>query len=482
MGGFFQGVKPIATGSASAPGLPFAADPDSGIYYPAGGGFAASYNGLPVIVATGTAFTASIGASPVIAVTSTSFTTYVGTQAVFGATPSSVAIKAAADYPQLLLDADGIYSPISATHHNFKISGTDSSAVVGRGAGAALTTGNNNSFFGSSTARNITTGSHNCIFGSTAFYGGLNCNYNVVMGSNAAFNVNNEANISGNVFLGYQSGYSVRASASNNIFIGRQAGYQEGGAVSNKLYISNSSTTTPLIYGTFDAAGGNTGTLRFNASVMICAGSANLRELFTGVTPLDQVEYISNSRGGRLTTFNEASVNGVLISTLKTRGAANGAVTAVVQNDSLAQYAFWGTDGTNAIKGAYMIAGVSGVVAANVIPTFMAWGTMNNAGTTSERLRIDSEGNLLIQTVGMGFRVKEGADAKQGTAVLVAGAVVVNNTSITANSRIFLTGQVDGGTIGFPRVSARVAGTSFTITSSSALDTSTIAYEIFEPS
>ena len=88
--------------------------------------------------------------------------------------------------------------------------------------------------------------------------------------------------------------------------------------------------------------------------------------------------------------------------------------------------------------------------------------------------------DLEISVAGMGLRVKEGTNAKQGTAVLVAGALAVSNTSVTATSRIFLTSQVDGGTVGFLRVSARVAATSFTITSSSGTDTSTVAYEIFE--
>lgn len=92
-----------------------------------------------------------------------------------------------------------------------------------------------------------------------------------------------------------------------------------------------------------------------------------------------------------------------------------------------------------------------------------------------------SIGNIQVTAAGAGLRVKEGSNAKQGTAVLVAGSVVVSNTAVTATSRIFLTSQVDGGTPGFVRVSARTAATSFTITSSSATDTSTVAYEIFEP-
>lgn len=86
-----------------------------------------------------------------------------------------------------------------------------------------------------------------------------------------------------------------------------------------------------------------------------------------------------------------------------------------------------------------------------------------------------------VSTVGKGLRVKEGSNAKQGVVTLTAGAATVANTAVTANSRIMLTSQADGGTPGFVRVSSRVAGTSFTITSSSGADASSVAYQIFEP-
>jgi len=89
--------------------------------------------------------------------------------------------------------------------------------------------------------------------------------------------------------------------------------------------------------------------------------------------------------------------------------------------------------------------------------------------------------DLRLATLGKGLRVAEGTNAKQGTAVLIAGTVVVANTSVTASSRILLTSQVDGGAPGFLRVSARTAGTSFTILSSSGTDTSTVGYFILEP-
>lgn len=91
-----------------------------------------------------------------------------------------------------------------------------------------------------------------------------------------------------------------------------------------------------------------------------------------------------------------------------------------------------------------------------------------------------STGNFLISTLGKGLQVKTGTNSKLGTSVLVAGAVTVSNTSMTANSLIFITSQINGGTPGFLRITAKTVGTSFVITSSSSSDTSTVAWMIVE--
>lgn len=106
-------------------------------------------------------------------------------------------------------------------------------------------------------------------------------------------------------------------------------------------------------------------------------------------------------------------------------------------------------------------------------------GTASSARFTSIRLRDD--GDLGIQNIGSGLRVAEGSNAKMGAVALVLGTATVSTTAVSANSRIFLTHQDNGGVVGFVTVSARVAGTSFTITSSSALDTSTVAWIIVDP-
>lgn len=94
-------------------------------------------------------------------------------------------------------------------------------------------------------------------------------------------------------------------------------------------------------------------------------------------------------------------------------------------------------------------------------------------------------GNLVVSTIGKGLQIKEGTNAKMGvSAAMTAGSIVISTTAVTANSRIFLTPQTLG-TVLRPAavgVTARTAGTSFTITSSDATDTSTVAWMLVEPS
>lgn len=95
-----------------------------------------------------------------------------------------------------------------------------------------------------------------------------------------------------------------------------------------------------------------------------------------------------------------------------------------------------------------------------------------------------SGGSLDVITAGQGLKVNEGANGKQGTFTLSGAATtVVANTSVTANSRILMTTQTLGTVTAASTlcVSARTAGTSFTVTPSQSTDTSVVAFEIFEP-
>ncbi len=94
---------------------------------------------------------------------------------------------------------------------------------------------------------------------------------------------------------------------------------------------------------------------------------------------------------------------------------------------------------------------------------------------------VATAGSVTIATAGQGVDIAEGANARMGIAILIAGTLTVATTAVTANSRIFLTSQVDGGTPGFLRISGRNAAVDFTITSGDGADTSTVAWLIMEP-
>ncbi len=90
--------------------------------------------------------------------------------------------------------------------------------------------------------------------------------------------------------------------------------------------------------------------------------------------------------------------------------------------------------------------------------------------------------NLAIATAGKGLVIKGGANSRIGTATLVAGTVTISNTTITANTRIFVTVQSLGTvtTMKAVGVTAKVNGTSFTITSADNTDTSVVAWQLIE--
>jgi len=90
-------------------------------------------------------------------------------------------------------------------------------------------------------------------------------------------------------------------------------------------------------------------------------------------------------------------------------------------------------------------------------------------------------GSIALPFVGSGIEIKEGANATSGLATLTAGSVVVSNTKVTVKSRIQLT--TNGGNltnVGTVYISARTAGTSFTISSLNLSDTSDVAWFIVE--
>ncbi len=268
---------------------------------------------------------------------------------------------------------------------------------------------------------------------------------------------------------------------------------------------SVSSTANSLAANTTVVASNSTGTRAYNGGVSVGANLA-----VTGTSTLTG----NTSVGGTLTSTGNATLNGTLtaagVTTLnaattintatspafKVTGTATGqqlmvasgndatsyGLRSLVTADAFDRYAMtvdggmaWGS-GAAARDTTLTRSGVNALST----PGFFAMGSGQSGGAFA--VFGNNAAALNIGSAGGGITVKEGTNARSGLATLVAGAVTVNNTSVTANTRIQLTPQAPGGTPGWVRVSARTAGTSFTITSSSGTDTSTVAWFLIEPS
>jgi hypothetical protein len=84
----------------------------------------------------------------------------------------------------------------------------------------------------------------------------------------------------------------------------------------------------------------------------------------------------------------------------KSRGVTGGSNVIVQNGDGLGQIDFYGANGTNWTRGAYIIAQVSGTPgASNDMPTDLIFATTpDGSGSSSERLRITSQGRVGIGT------------------------------------------------------------------------------------
>jgi hypothetical protein len=94
---------------------------------------------------------------------------------------------------------------------------------------------------------------------------------------------------------------------------------------------------------------------------------------------------------------------------------------------------------------------------------------------------IASNGNLQSTTAGKGLVLAEGANARMGTATLIGGTIAVANTSVTANTRVYICRTSAGGIPGAlgSLIVTKTAGVGFTINAISPADgTSAVATDV----
>lgn len=135
-------------------------------------------------------------------------------------------------------------------------------------------------------------------------------------------------------------------------------------------------------------------------------------------------------------------------------------------------------NGTTTLRDAFVAQG-TGVISlnpTNVAQPVVIGGSASSA--TGASLEVNGGIYSLSGTVtAQKLAIAAGTNKAIDVAALSGGTVTVNNTSVTASSRIFVTGQ-SCSNCGAYYVTSIVAGTSFVINSTNASDASTVAYWI----
>jgi hypothetical protein len=183
--------------------------------------------------------------------------------------------------------------------------------------------------------------------------------------------------------------------------------------------------------------------------------------------------WINQSANAAYVLTSLTSLNGTVTANWQSTAGATSAIASINNNAPVAgNYTLAGT--TNQIA----VAQSSGTTTFSIPTSPSVAGTLTAAtGLTATTGAITaSNGNLVLGSAGNKITVATGTNASAGTSgAMTAGVVTVNTTAVTANSLIFAIPKALG-TVTVPSsvyVSSITAGTSFTLTSSAATDTST---------
>jgi hypothetical protein len=129
---------------------------------------------------------------------------------------------------------------------------------------------------------------------------------------------------------------------------------------------------------------------------------------------------------------------------LKSRGATIEDYTTVASGDNLGSVNFYGTDGTAGILAAQILSAVDGTPGTNDMPgRLVFFTTADGASSSTERMRIDSAGNVGIGRDSSTYRLEVSQPRTAGSITRLArfGAQDTTNPTLGTGVEIFLTAQ-----------------------------------------
>ena len=362
------------------------------------------------------------------------------------------------------------------------ISGSDN-VMIGHNAGLVNVSYSGNVFIGSATGDANTTGTGNTAVGTNALSACVGSTNNTCVGYQTGLNVDS----SNNTLIGYGAGDGMTTGGYNTA-VGKDALGASTIGILNTMVGYQAGLVNDTSANTF--IGAQTGDANTVGTQNTAVGKGALGANITGndCTMIGfQAGYVNTAADNTFVGSGAGDANTVGTGNVALGKDALGANVSGLYNTMIGCNAgSLNTAAANTFVGSY--AGTTITSGANnVIIGQGADAAAERTGTIAigYQANVSTDNTWIIGTVGIKQAIVEGANAAMGTAILTSGtgSVVVANTLVTVNSRIFLTSQdPNGGTQGTVFVSARNSGTDFTIMSTiGALDTAIVAWEIKEP-
>ena len=177
------------------------------------------------------------------------------------------------------------------------------------------------------------------------------------------------------------------------------------GTVSAPVYSTTGDTNTGIFFPAADTiafAEGGAEAMRINSSSQVLVGTTTARSDFSGQTAVLQVEGTSVGTSSVAITRNENNAFGPILYLSKSRGGLDGH-TIVQSGDTIGEIIFQGADGVDdsgaLVRAATIEVAVDGTPGSNDMPgRLMFYTTADGSTSPTERMRIDSSGNVGIGT------------------------------------------------------------------------------------
>lgn len=223
-----------------------------------------------------------------------------------------------------------------------------------------------------------------------------------------------------------------------------QGTFGAGSTVTNQYGFSAESSLVGATnnYGFYSSIPAATGRWNFyaNGTASNYFGGGVLVNTTTSIGLTSTTALEVNEGSGRAMTIGRstANSNGINLNFVKSRAAVYGQRAILLSGDALGELNWWGDDGTQLVSAAQIRAEVDGTPGTNDMPGRLVFRTTaDGASTITERMRIDSAGNVGIGTTTPQYKLDNTGVTRLGSAVT---AIAPSATDILPTAHTILSG------------------------------------------